>query len=657
MAWWLENRMRMIQNNLRDIDAQMDIDYEIQKLKEFGANVVQVGCGGITSFFPSELDCQYRNPYMKGDFFGELIQKCHENGIRVIARFDFSKTHESFYSLHKDDWYVKSIQGEPIRYHDTIATCVNGKYQQACSHEILKEALIKYPIDGVFFNMFGYINRDYSGNYTGICQCDSCRKRFKDMYGYDLPIKEDMNDPVYRLYKKFQIETVEDILDKIRTTVKAINPDIAVSTYNHNGVDIIRNESNSAVDRPYPFWVYQSSLDVSEVEGTFDDKVSSNCFINAVDLPYRFMGVSKYLGQIRLYENIASGSGLDWCIIGSFEDYPDRENYESVKEVFHFHQKYEKKYFGNFTSQARILLVNANPIYQGSISREFLGIFKMLKEEHRLFRVVERFALDRVADQLDQYDVVIIPGIPKTGSKKFDKAIESTTARVIATGLSFEQQPEILSSVFGVELGDALEPIRGTYMMTEPKSVFKSFENRDWVYLDKEFRCMKADGENEKILPLVKAARFGPPERCFGHEACDLYCVSIKNGRTVYFPWQVGTLYFQHGYEDFKYLLLNTIDHVVPNNNPFVTNAPKNVEVFFDKCEENTYIVQFINLSGFNGTTFFEPNPIHDLEISFPGLEPTEVFELGQDAPHVLPIQNRIHIDKLTNYRAFIVKI
>ena len=29
MAWWLKNNIRMIQNNIRDIDARMDIDKQI----------------------------------------------------------------------------------------------------------------------------------------------------------------------------------------------------------------------------------------------------------------------------------------------------------------------------------------------------------------------------------------------------------------------------------------------------------------------------------------------------------------------------------------------------------------------------------------------------------------------------------------------------
>lgn len=49
MNWWMEKPYRMVQNNLRDIDGAMDVDYEVDMLKKLGANVVQVGCGGSNS--------------------------------------------------------------------------------------------------------------------------------------------------------------------------------------------------------------------------------------------------------------------------------------------------------------------------------------------------------------------------------------------------------------------------------------------------------------------------------------------------------------------------------------------------------------------------------------------------------------------------------
>ena len=125
MKWWMEHKFRMIQNNLRDIDGSMDVDLEIAMLKKFHANVVQVGCGGISAFSDTGLDCQRKTPFLKGDKFGELVEKCHANQIRVIARFDVSKVHESFEASHPE-WLQRTETGEAAHYNDTVLTCGNG---------------------------------------------------------------------------------------------------------------------------------------------------------------------------------------------------------------------------------------------------------------------------------------------------------------------------------------------------------------------------------------------------------------------------------------------------------------------------------------------------------------------------------------------------
>lgn len=85
----------------------------------------------------------------------------------------------------------------------------------------------------------------------------------------------------------------------------------------------------------------ESESNVSFVQETFNNRFSSNCVINAVDIFYRFMGVSPYLNELRLYGDMAAGGNLDWCIIGGFETYPDKMNFEGTKRVFRFHKKYE----------------------------------------------------------------------------------------------------------------------------------------------------------------------------------------------------------------------------------------------------------------------------------------------------------------------------
>jgi len=658
MSWWLKNNLRLIQNNLRDVDVLMDVDQHIEHLKQLKCNVLMVGCGGITAFYPTRLEYHYRNPYMKHDFLGEIVEKCHQNGIRVIARFDFSKTYAGYFD-QKPEWYSKSIHGHEIRYNDTVATCVNGEYQQEYSLKIIREVLENYPVDGIFFNMFGYQTRDYSNNYVGICQCENCKRRFMEMFGEQLPTVEDENDPVFKKYKQFKKNTVIGVLDKIHALVKGINEDVAICTYHYHKIDMIRDESNSAVDRPYPFWLYASSQNVSSVMGTYEDKISSNCVINAVDIFYRFMGVSKYLNQIRLYEEIASGSGLDFCIIGAFEGYPDTDNFEMTKEVFCFHHRYEQ-YFGHFESLARIMLVK--PEREQKDLREYLGIFKLLKEEHRLFRVVEQENLDAHANRLDQYDFILIPGIPELKSGAFSEALSRTTASVIATGSAMNMEPAAIKEIFGVRLNGKLKPVRSSYLFTQPKTVFTSFRKRDWVYLDGDYHFMECDDCNNNLLNLVSTAMFGPPERCFGHNVSEQPSVTLhpcKQGQNMnaYFPWQPGTLYYQHGYEDFKYLLLNVMDHINPHSGVLTTNAPKNVELFFDRCGKNQYILQLLNLSGFNGTTVYEPTPVHNITVALDLPTPQRVFELGRTELVPMPGKAEIDIARLDNYKAYIIEL
>ncbi len=652
MAWWKENRLRMVQNNLRDIDAKMDIPAYVNTLTALGANACMVGCGGISAFYPTQLDFVHVNPYMEGDFFGRLLEQCHRAGIRVIARFDFSKTHESVFEKYPA-WYTRSMHGDVIRYHDTVATCVNGGYQQDCAIKILQEVLGKYPVDGVFFNMFGYQTRDYTGNYFGICQCESCKARFFEETGMRLPKAEDISDPAFPRYRTFKQDTVDRLLEKISGAVHAISAEVAVCTYSHKGVDIVRNESNSAVDRPLPLWLYNSEFNVSVVNDSFTDKISSNCVINAVDIPYRFMGVSKYLNQARLYGNMAAGGGLDWCIIGAFEGYPDRENFDSVREVFQLHKRHERVY-GQFERQAKILVVTEQVFgMHGGGSHEVLGIYKMLKESHLLFDVVDWRELDAFAPRLEKYEWVILPATSVLREGAFLRALRAGQQKVLATGLALSGDESLVDELFGVTLGESLSPVRGAYVSVADKQRFPSFPERDWVYLDKEYRFMRLSQGAQGFLPLVTPARYGPPERCFGHELSAQPSAAWKD-RFCYLPWQAGALYYEQGYEAFKHIVCDIIGRGL---SPFETTAPSQVEVFFDKIGERSYLFQMLNLSGFNGTTFFAPIDIPDIKTSFPNQRVEKVERLTLDGREAVAYDGAFIWPRLSQYEAFVVTV
>jgi len=152
-AWWLTPH-RLLQTNLREIDATMDVDQYVREVKEFGVNIVLFNVGGIVANYPTKLRYHWRNTFMEGDLLGEALGKLHKADVKMIGRFDFSKINEKFAADHPE-WLYVSEKGEHVNYNGQVHTCVMGGYQQDYLLEILREALTKYPLDGVFFNMIG----------------------------------------------------------------------------------------------------------------------------------------------------------------------------------------------------------------------------------------------------------------------------------------------------------------------------------------------------------------------------------------------------------------------------------------------------------------------------------------------------------------------
>lgn len=150
MNWWSENHLRLIQTNISEENADLDVDLLITQLKDFSANTLMLNTGGIEAFYPTKLEYHYKSPYLKKDLVQEVVQKCHENKIKFIARFDFSKAHESIF-LEQPDWFYRTKDKEIVNYNQMVHTCVNGFYQREYSLKIMEEVIEQYAVDGIFF--------------------------------------------------------------------------------------------------------------------------------------------------------------------------------------------------------------------------------------------------------------------------------------------------------------------------------------------------------------------------------------------------------------------------------------------------------------------------------------------------------------------------
>ncbi len=180
-AWW-RRPFRVVQTNIPEPDALMDVERVTDDILSLGANVWLLNTAGIVAYYPSGFDFQHSSEFLKGrasgDLIGDAVAAAHRKGIRVISRFDFSKCHRDVYTRHPD-WFYVSPKGEPQIYNELYSTCPSGPYYQERLFEVIRDVMTRYPIDAIFFNMFVFPLRNYSGVVHGLCQCIHCQRRFR----------------------------------------------------------------------------------------------------------------------------------------------------------------------------------------------------------------------------------------------------------------------------------------------------------------------------------------------------------------------------------------------------------------------------------------------------------------------------------------------
>jgi len=192
-GWWLSEPVSLIQTNLRETDSNLDPIALIKWMKQFPFNSLLFSFGGITAHYPTNVKYHYKSDYLPAgkDLVGELLREAHKSGIRVIGRYDFSRTRKEVYDDHPE-WFYKRKDGGPITDDNGLyTTCINGGYYNEKAIEILTESLERYAADGYFFNWFGNVRSDYKGEPIGLCHCTECERKFKEKYNRPVPDSTD----------------------------------------------------------------------------------------------------------------------------------------------------------------------------------------------------------------------------------------------------------------------------------------------------------------------------------------------------------------------------------------------------------------------------------------------------------------------------------
>lgn len=592
--WWMDEPVRLIQTNLRETDSTLDPQRLVRQVAEFPANTLLFNLGGIVAQYPTRVEFHYASPHLPPgrDLFGDVLQEAHARGMRVVGRFDLSKTQKPVFDAHPE-WFFKRANGEPAIYNGLYSACINGGYYREHAPKILAEALERYAVDGLFFNMFGNPSADYSGQPLGPCQCDACQVKFQARYGRPLPATMRDND-----YGEFMAGSAREVAAMIAELIHRRRPGAAFLTYISEYTDVIMHESNTSVTRTLPMWPYSASDNVNRGRNSEPDKMSINLCMSFVDYPWRFVTVPPAEVQLRLYQNMAHGGPPALAMLGTMNQ-EDQQALLAARPVFQWHAQHADLYVGQ-QSAARVLLL------RGNNQNAYRGFFRLLSEQHLPFAVSDN--LKWLEDPSRTFDLVIAPsGAPA----ELDRYVREGGRLLIAGPIP----PPAVFPV-GTVVGRRAHT-QGSWRIHD-SSLFPSLQKTKLLFLDGEY--VELSPLDQPLLTLIPPAMFGPPEKVWVDkvetEIPGLVFAEHGKGRIAYLPWDAGGLYYRHSSPGHGGLMADVIDQLLPRGRQLKARAHPLVEITVMKQpKRNRTLIHFVNVSGHSDTAYFEPIEMRDIAV------------------------------------------
>jgi hypothetical protein len=641
--WWYKT-FRVVQTNIREVDATMDVESVGQDILDCGANAWLLNTAGIVSFYPTALDYQYPTPYLEGRTSGDLIGDarawCRAHGVRLLSRFDMSKVHPHIYEAHRD-WFYVSPKGQPQIYNGLYSTCMNGPYYQEKLFDILAEVITRYQPDGIFFNAFRIPLLDYSRNYWGICQCANCQRRFDEQYHLRLPKEEDPSDPAYLAWLEFRDRVSDDLIRRIHAYLREHSPGTA---YMRSGrdTDVPTYEVNNAVGRALPLWRYHAGETARASRTARPDAPVDILTVYFLDIPYRFAAEQPGLVGLHHAQTMASGGEMHHYVLGTTKQ-RDRKGFPLVKRLFTYQAEHEA-YYGGLTSAARVLLVRPEntPAYRGSdADLHYRGAYRALVESHIPFDVLAAgwLAEKAAGGDLARYRALVLPNVACVDDAQraaLDAYVESGGGLVATqdTGLYDQRGAPRAAGLGSVGVQEVLtraSTMRGAYFQVTPEIVSEfgcafgapgDEHGTELIALDQSYVYVTPRQGTRASLTLVPPFRYGPPEKCYGETPTDHPGVlwhTSGQGRTAYFPWPVDRLFQDIAMPEYRELLRAAVTWVAGGDVSPVeagSETPPCVEVtVHDQAGSGRRIVHLVNFSGHQDRSFHVPLEIRDVSL------------------------------------------
>ncbi len=207
--------------------SKVNVEEYVEALKAAGVQAAMVKGRPHTGLanYPTKIGRMHKG--LQGyDYFGEMVKKCHENGIAVIAYF--SQIFDNWAYEEHPSWRLVTAEGKNMREYRGGDNFKTGRYGIVCPNNqeyraYVKDCLIEmntlYDFEGMFLDMTFF---------PEVCYCSSCRERYKKETGRELPRRVNWKDKEWLSFVAIRDEWMAEYANFATSCVKKIKPEVTI---------------------------------------------------------------------------------------------------------------------------------------------------------------------------------------------------------------------------------------------------------------------------------------------------------------------------------------------------------------------------------------------------------------------------------------------
>jgi hypothetical protein len=582
-ADWYKSATRWTQLTLAEDDPiRFDPEFWIDLFKRSKSNATCLSAGGYIAYYPSKLPLHYVSKYLgDGDPFGRLVEGARRLGMHVMARVDPHAIHQDAADLHPE-WIAVDKDGNKRRhwaYPGVWVTCAYSDYNFSFMPEVLKEITREYDIDAIFANR-------WQGH--GVCYCETCAKNFRDASGHELPREADPRDAAWMAWAAWRRTVLSRLVVEWDEVMKAIKPNTSFIP-NMGGASLMEFDLK-LIERHCPFLVvddqgrrgtepiWMSGRNGKRMRATFRER--------PVILITSIGPEEKY----RWKDSVTTGPEIQsWVLDGVVQGMrpwftkfngvvTDERWVEPIVESFGLHAVLEPV-FATTTPSAEIAILDPattlrhhGPERRKDAEADDLGFYHALVEERLPFEMLSDQAM--TPEQLGRFRVVILANstcLSDAQCAVLKAYVERGGSIVAAHETSTRDENNrprgklALGDLLGVSMTKSSRgPVQNTYVaINGSHPISDGYEGAARIIGGTHLIAVEAAPDTE--VPFLYVPDFPdlPMEEVYPREApkgaAVVACRHEGGGRTVYIPWNIGSIFWDVLAADHQRLIANAV--------------------------------------------------------------------------------------------------